>query len=84
MPLNGHTEGNGFAGPGSIFPPMAVKLVSSPGPAAQTAPIPCVLCQGGANAIDHWLSYCPVIYGAWLLLWKGVSPPLDWRSTPNF
>ena len=37
----------------------------------------------GANAIDHWLSYCPVVYGAWLLLWKGVSPPLDWRSTPN-
>ena len=45
--------------------------------------LPCVLCHGGANAIDHWLSYCPVVYGAWLLLWKGNSPPLDWRSIPN-
>ena len=67
----------------TIFTPIAAKLCSSTGPLTQAAPIPCVLCQGGANAIDHWLSYCPVVYGAWLLLWKGSSPPLDWRSIPN-
>ena len=67
----------------TIFTPIAAKLRSSTGPLTQAAPIPCVLCQGGANAIDHWLSYCPVVYGAWLLLWKGSSPPLDWRSIPN-
>ena len=71
LPRHGRTEGTGLASPNIISPPFAAKLLSSTGPAAQFAPIPCVLCQGGANAIDHWLSYCPVIHGAWLLLWKG-------------
>ena len=83
LSLHSHTEGKGLVGPSRIFPPIPFKLISSTGPAAQVAPIPCVLCQGGANAIDHWLSYCPVIHGAWLLLWKGASPSIDWRSTPN-
>ena len=83
LSLHSHTEDKGLTGPNCIFPPIADKLLSAPGPAAQVAPIPCVLCQRGANSIDHWLTYCPVIYGAWLLLWKGVSPPIDWQSTPN-
>ena len=83
LSLHSRTEGKGLFGPSRIFPPIAVKLLSSPGPAAQVAPIPCVLCQRGANSIDHWLSYCPVIHGAWLLLWKGASPSIDWQSTPN-
>ena len=83
LSLHRHTEDKGLTGPNCIFPPIADKLLSAPGPAAQVAPIPCVLCQRGANSIDHWLSYCPAIYGAWLLLWKGVSPPIDWQSTPN-
>ena len=61
LPLHSHTGGKGLFGPSRIFPPIAVKLLSSPGPAAQAAPIPCVLCQRGANAIDRWLSHCPVI-----------------------
>ena len=83
LPRHGRTEGAGLASPNIISPPFAAKLLSSTGPAAQFAPIPCVLCQGGANAIDHWLSYCPVIHGAWLLLWKGNAPPLDWQRPPN-
>ena len=81
--LHGTVRCEGLVSPSTIFTPIATKLCSSTGPLTQAAPIPCVLCQGGANAIDHWLSYCPVVYGAWLLLWKGVSPPLDWRSAPN-
>ena len=79
LSLHSHTEDKGLIGPNRIFPPIADKLLSSPGPAAQAAPIPCVLCQRGANSIDHWLSYCPVIHGAWLLLWKGASPLLIGR-----
>ena len=65
-----------------LFPPIADKLHSSSGPLAHAAPIPCVLCQQGANAIDHWLSYCPVVYAAWALLWKSTPPLLDWQSIP--
>ena len=67
----------------TLYHPMAAKLLSSDGPVTQPAPIPCVLCQEGANAIDHWLSYCPVVHCAWLLLWKEGAPPIDWRTTPS-
>ena len=77
--LHDNAASKKLVSPSAICPPIAAKLL----PGAQTAPIPCVLCQGGANAIDHWLSYCPVVQGAWILLWKGASPPLDWRSAPN-
>ena len=83
LKLHGTVKNEGLVSPSTIFTPIATKLRSSTGPLTHAALIPCVLCQGGANAIDHWLSYCPAIYDAWLLLWKGSSPPLDWRSTPN-
>ena len=39
--------------------------------------------QGGANTIDHWLSYCPVVHIAWAALHKANLPPINWRQTPT-
>ena len=44
--------------------------------------IPCVLCQGGSNAIDHWLSFCPIVHIAWAALRKANPPAINWRQTP--
>ena len=83
LTLYAPVRGNGPVSCGGLFTPIASKLLSSEGPLTQAAPIPCVLCQEGANAIDLWLTYCPVVHSAWLVLWKGCPPPVDWRSTPN-
>ena len=52
------------------------------GPLGDVALAPCVLCQDGANAIDHWLSYCPVVHITWAALCKGSPPPINWRQAP--
>ena len=83
LTLYAPVRGNGPVSCGGLFTPIASKLLSSEGPLTQAAPIPCVLCQEGANAIDLWLTYCPVVHSAWLVLWKGCPPPVDWRSTLN-
>ena len=80
--VNGVGCGEGTSRLHHLFRSIADKLHSSSGPLTHAAPIPCVLCQGGANAIDHWLSYCPVVHAAWILLWKGTPPPLNWQQTP--
>ena len=52
------------------------------GPLGDASPLPCVLCQGGSNAIDHWLSFCPVVQVAWAALHKANPPAINWRQTP--
>ena len=83
MNLHASARSSGSVSSDGLSAPIASKLLSSEGPLSQLAPIPCVLCQEGANAIDHWLSYCPVVHSAWSVLWKGCPPPLDWRRTPD-
>ena len=39
------------------------RLVTSEGCCATT--VPCVLCQQGANCIDHWLSFCQLVHLTW-------------------
>ena len=63
--------------------PITVKLLSAEGSLSSFGLVPCVLCQKGANAVDHWLSYCPVAYIAWCALWKGCAPPISWRHVPT-
>lgn len=62
--------------------PITTKFLASHGPLRTSNPVPCVLCQEGANAIDHWLSYCPAVYIAWCVLRKGCPPPINWRQVP--
>ena len=40
------------------LPPAFSRLVTSEGRCATASYVPCVLCQQGANSIDHWLSFC--------------------------
>lgn len=63
--------------------PITEKLLTSEGPLSSLSLAPCLLCQTGANGIDHWLSYCPVTYLAWYALWKGTAPLISWRHVPQ-
>ena len=47
------------------LPPAFSCLLSSAGCRALDSYVPCVLCQGGFNSIDHWLSFCPVVHLTW-------------------
>ena len=65
------------------FPPAFSRLVTSEGCCATTSYVPCVLCQQGANSIDHWLSFCQVVYLTWSALWASPAPDIDWRKIPS-
>ena len=68
-----------------LAPPTSIKtrVQTTDGPLSDAAVVPCVICQGGANTIDHWLSYCPVVHIAWAALHKANLPPINWRQTPT-
>ena len=51
------------------LPPAFSRLVTSEGCCATASYVPCVLCQQGANSIDHWLSFCQVAHLTWTALW---------------
>ena len=61
------------------FPPAFSRL----GCCASTSYVPCVLCQQGANPIDHWLSFCQVVHLTWSALWASPAPDIDWRKIPS-
>ena len=44
------------------LPPAFSRLLSSVGCRANNSYVPCVLCQGGYNSIDHWLSFLSGLY----------------------
>ena len=60
------------ASPARAAPLLPIKNCArdTKGPLGDVALTPCVLCQSGSNAIDHWLSYCPVVHIAWAALYK--------------
>ena len=64
------------------LPPAFSRLLSSVGCRAIGSYVPCVLCQGGFNSIDHWLSFCPVVHLTWLALWVAPAPEITWRKAP--
>ena len=70
-----------IAGPAPPLP-IKTKAQNTSGPFKDVAVAPCVLCQGGSNMIDHWLSYCPVVQIAWVALHKSHPPAINWRQTP--
>ena len=65
------------------LPPAFPRLLSSVGCRAIGSYVPCVLCQGGFNSIDHWLSFCPVVHLTWLALWVAPAPEITWRKAPS-
>ena len=65
------------------LPPAFSRLQSSVGCRAIGSYVPCVLCQGGCNSIDHWLSFCPVVHLTWLALWVAPAPEITWRKAPS-
>ena len=65
------------------LPPAFSCLLSSAGCRALDSYVPCVLCQGGFNSIDHWLSFCPVVHLTWLALWVAPAPEINWRKVPS-
>ena len=65
------------------LPPAFSRLLSSVGCRANNSYVPCVLCQGGYNSIDHWLSFCPVVHLTWLALWAAPAPEINWRMVPS-
>ena len=65
------------------LPPAFSRLLSSVGCRANNSYVPCVLCQGGFNSIDHWLSFCPVVHLTWLALWVAPAPEINWRKVPS-
>ena len=65
------------------FPPAFSRLETSEGCCASTSYVPCVLCQQGANSIDHWLSFCQVVHLTWSALWASPAPDIDWRKIPS-
>ena len=65
------------------LPPAFSRLLSSVGCRATNSYVPCVLCQGGFNSIDHWLSFCPVVHLTWLALWVAPAPEINWRKVPS-
>ena len=65
------------------LPPAFSRLLSSVGCRALGSYVPCVLCQGGFNSIDHWLSFCPVVHLTWLALWVAPAPEITWRKVPS-
>ena len=65
------------------LPPAFSRLLSSVGCRALGSYVPCVLCQGGFNSIDHWLSFCPVVHLTWLALWVAPAPEITWRKAPS-
>ena len=64
------------------LPPAFSRLLSSVGCRANNSYVPCVLCQGGYNSVDHWLSFCPVVHLTWLALWAAPAPEINWRIVP--
>ena len=65
------------------LPPAFSRLLSSVGCRANNSYVPCVLCQGGYNSVDHWLSFCPVVHLTWLALWAAPAPEISWRIVPS-
>ena len=65
------------------LPPAFSRLQSSVGCRTIGSYVPCVLCQGGCNSIDHWLSFCPVVHLTWLALWVAPAPEITWRKAPS-
>ena len=65
------------------LPPAFSRLLSSVGCRANNSYVPCVLCQGGYNSVDHWLSFCPVVHLPWLALWVAPAPEINWRIVPS-
>ena len=65
------------------LPPAFSRLLSSVGCRALNSYVPCVLCQGGFNSVDHWLSFCPVVHLTWLALWVAPAPEINWRKVPS-
>ena len=65
------------------LPPAFSRLLSSVGCRAKNSYVPCVLCQGGYNSVDHWLSFCPVVHLTWLALWAAPAPEINWRIVPS-
>ena len=65
------------------LPPAFSRLLSSVGCRANNSYVPCVLCQGGYNSVDHWLSFCPVVHLTWLALWAAPAPEINWRIVPS-
>ena len=65
------------------LPPAFSRLLSSVGCRANNSYVPCVLCQGGYNSFDHWLSFCPVVHLTWLALWAAPAPEINWRIVPS-
>ena len=65
------------------LPPAFSRLLSSVGCRANNSYVPCVLCQGGYNSIDHWLSFCPVVHLTWIALWAAPAPEINWRIVPS-
>ena len=65
------------------LPPAFSRLLSSVGCRAIGSYVPCVLCQGGFNSIDHWLSFCPVVHLTWLALWVAPAPEITWCKAPS-
>lgn len=68
-------------GPKAPFPIVNCAR-NTKGPLGDNDLVSCVLCQDGANALDHWLSYCPAVHIAWAALRKGGPPPMNWRQAP--
>ena len=65
------------------LPPAFSRLLSSVGCRENNSYVPCVLCQGGYNSVDHWLSFCPVVHLTWLALWAAPAPEINWRIVPS-
>ena len=65
------------------LPPAFSRLLSSVGCRANNSYVPCVLCEGGYNSVDHWLSFCPVVHLTWLALWAAPAPEINWRIVPS-
>ena len=65
------------------LPPAFSRLLSSVGCRTNSSYVPCVLCQGGFNSVDHWLSFCPVVHLTWLALWVAPAPEINWRKVPS-
>ena len=67
----------------SRLPPAVSRLPTSEGCRARDSYAPCVLCQQGANSIDHWLSFCQVAHLTWIALWVSAAPEINWRGVPS-
>ena len=65
------------------LPPAFSRLLSSVGCRENNSYVPCVLCQGGYNSVDHWLSFCPVVHLTWLALCAAPAPEINWRIVPS-